>query len=508
MTGSLQPVATGVRAAVSSLDDAAGPEQLQWSTPPETVPVQVGVWGHFGLGTLRSLILARIVRAELEGRLTAATIRCFAPHVHPRGIDAGDAVEDLGPWSPSRAEQLAAELDAVVVTGPLDVPAGAYGWAQPADQVPDRLLYDGLGEELEKTCPVLYIGAEPSDHTSRPADHLVAALARHRYGPVADPTLVAPSRGGSTDSDDIPDVLLLTDRCFEGDLLDRREAYLRLMGWFPTSGPVIVVEGDDDLGPFAPALGRVLDTVAAERGATCVLLQSHLVGNDASFAPAVGAHLDRIGGTIPFDAGLINLIAAVANADVVVSSSRSLLAVALAFGRPCVGLDLAATGELDALAQWTGSSDSIISEPTELVSALRHAPTQEVLGQRRVMLQGRVDVRLDQVAKIITQAATARRVAGEAPVGVTSLTTRLRTVEAAYAALQRRIAAERLAFANCAEAFADRAAVLEADLEKVPPLLSELAEVRAELEAVYSTRTMRFLQPARRLYGRLRSYPE
>jgi hypothetical protein len=297
----------------------------------------------------------------------------------------------------------------------------------------------------------------------------------------------------------VPDPLFLVGRYFTPEVLRRRAAYLRLMGWFPESGPVIVVQGDRQLADFAPAIARVLDEIAARLGARTVLLESNLLSDDASFANAVTANLERPGGVMPIDAGLTDLLAAVANADVVIASSASLLAVAFGLGRAGIGLDLRDTGRLHAFAQAAGTPDAIVRKPSEMVAALEHSPTPQVVEATGQQLQRRWDRHLDQITVAIADASRARRASGDAPLPSLSMATQMKAVQAAHAALERRVAAERLAFA-------DRAAAIERQAnDELRHAKSQTAEAEARIQAIYATRTMRILHPARQLYGRLRS---
>lgn len=463
---------------------------------PPGAGAQVGLWGHFGLEDLRSSLLPKILRPELARRLPGATIRGFAPAYLPSRIDAGEPIEPLGPWDPARAEELAAELDAVVVTGVLGVPATGYPWVDSPERLIelDTVLYQGLGGDLEQSCPVLALGVVAADRSPAATERIATALRRHRYAAPADARLAG--AGGEAA---VPDPLFLVGRAFAPEVLQHRGGYLRLMGWYPPSGPVIVVQGDGELADAAPAVARVVNELAGARGARCVVVESKLLGDDAAFANSLVPHLQPPGDIMPIDAGLTDLLAAVANADAVIATSPSLLAVAFALGRPCVGLDLAELGLLHDVALAAGAPDAIAHKPTEVAAALAHAPTKEAFRTAQHRIEMQLDRHLDEVAAIVSLAAERRRESNAGPVASASLASRLAAVEAAHAALQQRMAAERLAFADRAESYQRQA---EEELSRATTA-REIAEAR--LAALYATKTMRILQPAHQFYGRLRT---
>jgi 2-polyprenyl-3-methyl-5-hydroxy-6-metoxy-1,4-benzoquinol methylase len=466
----------------------------------EPPAVQVGVWGHFGLEDLRMALLARIVPGELARRFPSGSIRRFAPTTSDLRIEAGRLMEGLGPWSRGRAELLAAELDAVVVTGPVGLPPSIYGDGDSSDQLtePDAILVHGLGEDLEESCPVLSFGVEMAEHSPLTTDQLSAALAKHRFLAPSDRRLADVGIVGQ-DLPFLPDPVFLVGRYFSPEALRLRAAYLRLMGWFPDSGPVIVIQGDRDLIELVPPLAKVIDEVAATQGARCVAMETKVINDDASFANSIAGALKGPCGVIPIDAGIMDLVAAVANADIVITSSATLMAVAFAVGRPCVGLDLHERGQLRSFAEAARVPDAIVRRPTEIMASIDHWPTREVLGATLRSVQGRLDEEFDQVAEVIAEVARARRASDEAPSRLLSLATQLKAAQAAYEGLERRMAAER-------HAFGVRAATLEeGSADDLRRAKVQIAELREMIDAIYATRTMRTLKPARELYSRLRS---
>ncbi|MGH9126117.1 MAG: class I SAM-dependent methyltransferase [Acidimicrobiales bacterium] len=463
---------------------------------------QVGVWGHFGLEDIRSALLPRILRTELGRRLPGSTIRCFAPVTAQLRVDSGQVVEPLGPWDEARSAQLAAELDAVVVTGCLGVPPSAYPW----DEQPERLvrldtaLAQGLGPDAETSCPVLYLGVDTVAHSQPDIAAIRRSVLQHRYVAASDPHLIGDDSDPGPDGGAlIPDLLFLVGRLFSPDLLRHRGTYLRLMKWFPPFGRVIVVQGDRRIGDSIPAVAQALNALSAELDARCAVVESKLVDDDASFANDLVGLLQPPATPIPIDAGVVDMIAAVACADAVVTSSPSLMTLALAFGRPCAGLDLADDHRFDAVVRAAGVRDAVVRAPGDIAATLAQAPSAAVAAAAQQRIEAELDRRIDEVAALVEEAAAERRRAEEPPIATASLPGRLAALEGAYAGLQERMAAERLAFADHAEAFRRQA---EENLERAK---AAQAEAEARLTALMATRTMKVIGPARDFYGRVRA---
>jgi hypothetical protein len=306
----------------------------------------------------------------------------------------------------------------------------------------------------------------------------------------------------------------LAERFYGREFVEARSAYLRLMNWLPPGGPVILLHGTADLLPLVSPLARAVDDLVTERAATCVLLEVDSTDGGATFAREVARQLSVERRVVPTEAGPADMVTAIAASDVVVSSSRGILALAFAFGRPHVGLDLLGHGHLDSFADATSNPDLIARRTSDIDKAVRLAPDQGTMRDEILLpLQAKLDATFDHVADLIRETVHARRARGQEPAVFESLEQRLAAVEAAYAGLTRRMAAERLSFAN-------RAVGLERELaaaRQPPPLpaphptneeldraLAMAADARDELEAMLNTKTMRLARPARRLYARLR----
>src|SRR5439155_1946707 len=172
----------------------------------------------------------------------------------------------LGDWSRERAADLADQLDCVIVGGGDVLSRRAVADSQPRDDraTPGRgslssLLISGLGPQLERGCPVMWLAANlPIEPTPEEAATLRSTMARMPYHSVRDENSKHRLKAAGVDQGVtvVPDPTLLVARHFDPEALGKRLEYLRLMGWYPSRGRALVLQGDGDLMSFVPALGR------------------------------------------------------------------------------------------------------------------------------------------------------------------------------------------------------------------------------------------------------------
>jgi len=113
-------------------------------------------------------------------------------------------------------------------------------------QRPSRWFIDGLGPELEKACPVLWHGVGiPFDPAREEGSRLRDALEWRPYVSVRDVKSLERLREAGVNGDTVlvPDSAFLVDRLYSSELLARRRAFHKLMGWVdvykrqPPAGP-------------------------------------------------------------------------------------------------------------------------------------------------------------------------------------------------------------------------------------------------------------------------------
>jgi 2-polyprenyl-3-methyl-5-hydroxy-6-metoxy-1,4-benzoquinol methylase len=502
------------RLGTEGVSATAAPPATGQAVPAPPVAARVGVVGTFDLDDLRSGLVLRVVRAELERRLPSAHVRAFAPYgyLRPNRHDGGDVIEPLRAATAERAAELAAQLDCLVVSG--DVRGRhelAVRYGDPADESPSAIVALGLGQAAEESCPVIWAGVTVSpDATDDEIATLARLLGRRRWpgSVVDDELLVRLQRAGTGPVEVVPDPIFLTPRVFPASALSRRVEYLQALRWLPGSESAVIVQGGPELVPFAGDVARGLGQLVAARPQTALVL-GELGDGDTDFADAVEDALDLPALRLPLDATAEDVVAAIAASDGFVGSSPVGLALALAYDRPHVGLDLAGTGALASFARTTGNKRAFVTEAAAIAPTFFTAPPPAHLLAVAAGIQGRLDAHFDELGRHIDLAARTRR--GE-DVRIPEPSDYVRALQAAHRALQQRILTERALLAH--------QAVIESGFESAPlhqvwQLQKELAAAqdeldaaRRELEALRNTRMFRTLEPARRVYGRVRGLPQ
>ena len=499
----------------------------------------VGVWGTFDVENYGDHLFPRIAIHELQRRIEGVEVRPFSPlgWLHPTRMDGGEPAESLGAWSESRLGELAAELHCVLIGGGEiihtrdELLAPAYG-ATPQELrelSPSGYFIEGLGPELERRCPVLWhaVGV-PFDPTTDEASRLRAALASRPYVTVRDE--LSRTRlvraGVDTEVTVVPDSALLVSRLLAEPLLRKRRDYLRAMGWYPADGTPMVVQGNRDLLRFVPDLVAVCSRLLGQHSELRLVLASTGVchGDDelaAELFTAMAAAWPARVFRLPAEAGVEDLVAAISGARAFVGSSLHGSISALAFGRSFVTLNLTGQSKLDGFAHLVEADDLVVRHPDDIHDACTgalKAPPDRALVTR---LQRRVDDHFDRMAEIIERSTTPRHARagpetdGEGrPYRVGQLESDLRAARSAHRALARRVRGERLRLADHVQELRDAHAATSARLDAAEAALEahrqradhaerQAAELDAELARLRATKTFRYLDAPRRVYGRL-----
>ncbi|MFP5375590.1 MAG: methyltransferase domain-containing protein [Acidimicrobiia bacterium] len=429
---------------------------------------RIGLFARWRPDDVRTALAVRVAHAELTRRLPGSTVRVFAtgPGAGPSAHDGGLAVEVVEEVAADGWERLAGELDCVVVTG--DDPDAATPSPGPGPE-----------------CPVVW-SAVPAGDAAAPAGGPPPAYAAF----VAE----RPRPGGYAGAPDrVPDPLLLVPRLLPPDALARRLHLVRMMGWFPAQGPAVVVEAGERLLPDARAVGRALDAVVDETGASVVLapaLGCRAGGEEC--AGAVAAAMEAPAYRLPADAVAEDVVAVISQAAALAACSPAAAAVGLAYGVPAVPVNR--VGE---------------DLPGALAAAFAGAPEGD---GGRAAVEAALDAHYDRVAAIAEVAAAAR----PGPVGgAVPPAEYVAAMDLAHRRMRQRLAAERLAVADHLGRHDGELLAVRARAERLAEEASrasagrhaceaELARARAELEALRNTRVLRLLRPARAVYARLR----
>jgi 2-polyprenyl-3-methyl-5-hydroxy-6-metoxy-1,4-benzoquinol methylase len=406
-----------------------------------------------------------VLLAEIRRRVIGFEVRAYglSPEPTETGL-AGETVRSLSPWDAERSSQTRAEVEAVVVLA---------GTAAPAS------LQRVLEDLVEAGCPLHTMMLE--------APPWSVGLLSSRL-PVTG-TTTAPTTPGRPRS--VSDPLALADRLVDPTSLTARADYLRLRGTLPeTAGFVLGYWTDVDPTTRGRA-EQTLSSIARRAGTDLVVIDTD--DADSGLAGTVLA----VSELAPID-----LLATVASAGLVVTTSPALLALATSLGRPTLGV---ATGEpADILSlSVSPTKDQLVGRIDDLVALAPVAMAGADVDQRRDQAAGALDLYFDDLAGVLVSEA-ARQLSISAPQRLAELAEQVTSLESVNAGLRHRLAKERTAIAQHL-----RHARLQDQLAAAGDAqVSDghaLQRLQEEISAIYATRTMRAAQPARRIYRRLRS---
>jgi polysaccharide pyruvyl transferase WcaK-like protein len=386
--------------------------------------VRVALWGTFDVDNYGDHLFPRVARHELSRRDVAVDV--FSPYgrLHPTLLDGDMEVEPLGPWSPERAEELAAAYDLVVIGGgelihlndPLLAPVYDTTPDELCRMAPSRWFVDALGPDLEAGCPVVWHGVGvPWPPGEEQAGRLRAALAGRPYVTVRDRFSAQRLADAGVDGavHVVPDSALLMGRVMPPAALAVRLEALRGVGGYPGAGTSPVLLQGCDL--LIPHLDEVLTAVERWRVAQrtrddVVALVTGRCRGDGLFADGVEqAPGSRRVWRLPNEATVEDLAAAIAGAGVFVGSSLHGAITALAYGRPFVLLNLYGEAKLDGFGDLTGLATSVVHRAEEIPAALEAAVADPVPASVLDSLQRRLDRHFDRLVELASaRVATTR----------------------------------------------------------------------------------------------------
>jgi polysaccharide pyruvyl transferase WcaK-like protein len=508
---------------------------------------RIATWGTFDVANFGDLLFPRIFEHEIKRRLPQALVRSFSPlgYLHPVPLDGGFVAEPLGAWTTERAAELARDLDFVAIGGGEIIhDHGAYYgvWydvdASEAELLrPSRFFVEGLGE-AERATPVAWhsVGI-PFDLEGEFADRIRAACSRRPYLSVRDE--YSRSRlvraGVEREIAVVPDSVLLLDRLFSREVLERRLGYLRSIGAFPAGRPPLVVQGSRVLLPYADEIGRSLAHVLGERDIPVLLLEIGPCHGDGEFADAIAPYLPN-GSVFRLPQAFVveDLVAAIAHSRGVVGSSLHGSITAFAFGIPFSIVNLAGFTKLSAFAEMAGAEATFVESPTDLGRSVARVLAGERARSDIRPLVDRVDTHFDHLADLALAAAV-RRQDAESPAASSSrdllrsalddAELRYESLRTAYDARGRSLLRERVRLmslvenherSNGLQHMQDELARAQASLvvahRESEGLRTELARAEEAYRAaertlalMRETRVFRYSAPFRRVWARIRA---
>ena len=308
------------------------------------------------------------------------------------------------------------------------------------------------------------------------------------------------------------DACVLAPRLFSPDLLAKRLEYCWLMGWYPPEGAVALVDGDEHVVADAPALAEALACLASTEPELRIVVAEMGSPGASTLADAVqgalGAALPATPYRMPAYAGLEDITAAIAHSALVVTASARTALVAEAYERSAVVLEPGAPPGVEALR-----------------AALRADPPS----RRVAALIVATDADLDRIAEAAAAAAPSNQAKesaisnpGPDPDRLAEAELALERLRVAHDARSRRLATERMVFANHLHKAESDITALRAEVarlaEQVTHAETRLAEAvaatqaeakarsatEAELAGLRATRTFRYTAELRNVYARLR----
>ncbi len=305
---------------------------------------RVGIWGTFDVADFAAALERRILERELHARLPLATFYAYSPFGADRPIplDCGRAAIPFGPATPRRKSEFARHLDAIVVIGDVIETrdrrfAPQYG--APTDEVksrrPSSFLVDGLGGDLEEKVPVIWYSIAVVDDIPKPDRERVRAAAELRRS-IAVIDEASRERllvcGVDRPVDVVPPLTVLAGDVFDASVLDKRRAYLRVLGAYPDQGrPLVLEHGVLEQGNVAEAVSQV-----RERNPDLTVITIDSPGSEhVRLSPL----FDRAVDARPTEMTLEDVAAAVAGGGLYVGASARAVLAAASLGVPTLFVD-------------------------------------------------------------------------------------------------------------------------------------------------------------------------
>jgi hypothetical protein len=429
---------------------------LSYSPPvPELVDRDrrsIGVWTKTGGADWAAEAYRRIYERELLARMPAARIRFIGDLADETVVvsERGDVMTSLA----ACAEDGAAMVDGVVAAG-LDM-SGLEALARALEHTPatDRpacivsalTAADSVGPRVETIARALGTALDVSVRDA-------ASLDRVRAWRAGDPAVL------------VPDPLVLLSRITAPVVTQSRIEYLRAMERYPTEHTLVVEVSAARAGLLAP-LGQVVHDANA-RGYRLAVVALPVNGEsmtadlrraiDRAFAPAFH----------PESLSLEDRAAIVATAVAVVPLSPSLLAAACAFGRPSLWCREASWDRHTSIATALPGIDALIRD--DLAALLLMLPDPSVPTAWCATLDAYFD-------RIAAQWSMPRALAGAAA----TASGRMAQLEAAQRITGRRLADERLRFAERTEGLLTTIAQLKREMARRTAVEAALREEMAD----------------------------
>jgi lipopolysaccharide transport system ATP-binding protein len=382
--------------------------------PTHHPPIVVHI-GAFDLASYGDQIFPLVAAHELRRRVGDIELLPFAP-MGSLGDGPGGNSWALGPWTAERAAELARRATLVLCGGGEIVLGDGSGYApfygiDPDDAARlriDRWFIEVLGA-AEAGCPVAWHSpGVPLDLDPDTAGRVRSALAERAVVTVRD----EPSRarlaaaGVERAVEVVPDSAFLMPRVLPPERLATQRDELRTGGLYPGDGPVVVVQGNHTMSGLAPELARALrEQVPGARLVTVAVSPCH---DDDRFAAELAAAVDGPTWSVPSEASLEAVAAAIAGADCFVGVSLHGAITARAYGRPHVTFDPFGQAKLSGFADLVDAQGSRATDAAAAAGLVRARLREGAAATPGTgPIDARIDRHFDRVAELVRRRSDA-----------------------------------------------------------------------------------------------------
>jgi hypothetical protein len=265
---------------------------------------------------------------------------------------------------------------------------------------------------------------------------------------------------------------VLAGRLIAPDVVAHRAEYLRIVGAAP-AGRLAVTFGIESAPAEFPDCVR---SVAARAGLSTVVVAD-------TVSP-------------------VDLLGLMASAELVVAGSPAMLTLSAGLGVPAMGVVPNGADDWAQALPW--AKRHIADKPEQVPDVVSRTLGQAPLAVKDRLIRA-ADDEFDALASALVRTSS-DRVAEDVVRAVADLIEQLNSLEKVNGGLRERLAYEREAMARHIRSLPPAALP-----DSMPELMAlrqmevEKERLQGEIDRIYATRTMRVLQPARRVYSRLRS---
>lgn len=383
------------------------PSTLVTVLPPPR-PAAIVHIGAFDLASYGDQIFPLVAAHELRRRLGEVELLPFSPLGSPADAD-GAMSWSLGPWSQARCADLARKATLVLCgggeivhgEGTIYAPFYRIDERDAAELRMDRWYIEVLGA-AEDACPVVWHSpGVPLDIEGDDAARVRAAAARRALVTVRDELSRArlEAAGVERTVDVVPDSAFLLPRILDPDSLALRRDRLRAAGRYPDDGPIVVVQGNGTMRGLVTELAEALRELVPQARVTTVSVSP--CHDDGLFARDLSEALGGRSWSVPDDAPLESIAAAIAGADCFLGVSLHGAITAWAYGRPHVTLDPFGQAKLSGLADLLDSHGSRTVDPLAAVKLVGARLSEGVTATRGGDdVSARIDAHFDRIAEL------------------------------------------------------------------------------------------------------------